>query len=77
LTTFSIKKKLYDEYTKHNWTKDEIIVIYNKLMDLFMKQHLYREHPNVVQVSTLLSIKTGGCPEDCGYCPQQHAIILQ
>jgi len=33
---------------------------------------VHREHfdPNAVQVSTLLSIKTGGCPEDCGYCPQ-------
>ena len=33
---------------------------------------MHREHhaPNAVQLSTLLSIKTGGCPEDCGYCPQ-------
>jgi biotin synthase len=29
----------------------------------------------VVQVSTLLSIKTGGCPEDCGYCPQAHTSV--
>lgn len=60
--------------TKHNWTKDEIIAIYNKpLMDLLYEAaSIHREHhdPNVVQVSTLLSIKTGGCPEDCGYCPQ-------
>ncbi len=60
--------------TKHNWTKDEIIAIYNKpMMDLlFEAATIHREHhdPNVVQVSTLLSIKTGGCPEDCGYCPQ-------
>src|SRR4051812_9058998 len=35
-------------------------------------QSVHREHfdPNAVQLSTLLSIKTGGCPEDCGYCPQ-------
>ena len=60
--------------TKHNWTKEEIISIYNKpLMDLlFEAASIHRQHhdPNVVQVSTLLSIKTGGCPEDCGYCPQ-------
>ena len=60
--------------TKHNWTKEEIIAIYNKpLMDLLYEAAtIHRTHhdPNVVQVSTLLSIKTGGCPEDCGYCPQ-------
>jgi biotin synthase len=41
--------------------------------DLLAKAHtVHREHhdPNAVQVSTLLSIKTGGCPEDCAYCPQ-------
>ena len=60
--------------TRHNWTKDEIIAIYNTpMMDLlFEAATIHREHhdPNVVQVSTLLSIKTGGCSEDCGYCPQ-------
>jgi biotin synthase len=59
---------------RNNWTKEEIIAIYNKpLMDLLYEAAtIHREHhdPNVVQVSTLLSIKTGGCPEDCGYCPQ-------
>jgi biotin synthase len=41
--------------------------------DLLFRAHaVHREHhpPNAVQLSTLLSIKTGGCPEDCGYCPQ-------
>ena len=60
--------------TKHNWTKEEIIAVYNKpLMDLLFEAasvHRINHDPNVVQVSTLLSIKTGGCPEDCGYCPQ-------
>ena len=39
---------------------------------LFKAQQIHREHfnPNEVQLSTLLSIKTGGCPEDCSYCPQ-------
>ena len=59
---------------RHNWTKEEILEIYHTpFMELLYKAAtIHREHhdPNVVQVSTLLSIKTGGCPEDCGYCPQ-------
>jgi biotin synthase len=59
---------------KHHWTKEEIINLYNKpMMDLLFEAatiHRAYHDPNVVQVSTLLSIKTGGCPEDCGYCPQ-------
>ncbi len=60
--------------TRHNWTKEEILDIYNKpLMELLYDAatiHRLHHDPNTVQVSTLLSIKTGGCPEDCGYCPQ-------
>ncbi|AUC16892.1 biotin synthase BioB [Tenacibaculum sp. SZ-18] len=60
--------------TRHNWTKEEILKIYNKPMMelLYDAATIHRKHhdPNTVQVSTLLSIKTGGCPEDCGYCPQ-------
>ena len=60
--------------TKHNWTKEEILNIYNKpLMELLYEAatiHRLHHDPNVVQVSTLVSIKTGGCSEDCGYCPQ-------
>jgi biotin synthase len=60
--------------SRNNWTKEEIIALYNKpLMDLLYEAatiHRQFHDPNVVQVSTLLSIKTGGCPEDCGYCPQ-------
>ncbi|MEA1787230.1 biotin synthase BioB [Arenibacter sp. GZD96] len=59
---------------RHNWTKAEILDIYNKpLMDLLYEAasvHRTHHEPNTVQVSTLISIKTGGCPEDCGYCPQ-------
>lgn len=59
---------------RHNWTKEEILDIYNMpIMDLMYKAatiHRESHDPNVVQVSTLLSIKTGGCPEDCAYCPQ-------
>jgi len=60
--------------TKHNWTKEEIIAIYNKpLMELLYEAatvHREQHDPNVVQISTLISLKTGGCSEDCGYCPQ-------
>ena len=59
---------------RHDWTKEEILGIYNKPMMelLYEAATVHREFhdPNTVQVSTLLSIKTGGCPEDCGYCPQ-------
>ena len=59
---------------RHNWTKEEVLAIYNKPMMelLFEAATVHREYhdPNIVQVATLLSIKTGGCPEDCGYCPQ-------
>ena len=60
--------------TRHNWTKEEIMAIYNKpLMELLYEAatvHRKYHDPNSVQVSTLLSIKTGGCSEDCAYCPQ-------
>ena len=59
---------------KNDWTKEEILEIYNKpLMELLYEAatiHREQHDPNVVQVSTLLSIKTGGCSEDCGYCAQ-------
>lgn len=59
---------------RHNWTKEEILEIYNKpIMELLYDAatvHRENHNPNQVQVSTLLSIKTGGCSEDCGYCPQ-------
>jgi biotin synthase len=59
---------------RHNWTTEQILDIYNKpLMDLvFEAASLHRKYhkANEVQVSSLISIKTGGCPEDCAYCPQ-------
>lgn len=74
LPTFGTFKKIFMNSNRHDWTKEEIIAIYNKpMMDLLYEAaSVHREFhdPNVVQVSTLLSIKTGGCPEDCGYCPQ-------
>ncbi|WP_417236245.1 biotin synthase BioB [Bizionia paragorgiae] len=59
---------------KHNWSTQDILDIYNKpMMELLYEAatiHRLHHDPNTVQVSTLLSIKTGGCSEDCGYCPQ-------
>ena len=56
------------------WTKEEILSIYNKpLLELVYEAasvHRQFHDPNKVQISSLISIKTGGCPEDCGYCPQ-------
>lgn len=56
------------------WTVDDVAALFERpLLDLvFEAQRIHREHfqPNEVQRSTLLSIKTGGCSEDCGYCSQ-------
>ncbi|MEZ2416947.1 biotin synthase BioB [Luteibacter sp. RCC_6_2] len=59
---------------RHDWSREEVehlfALPFNDL--LFQAQTIHRQYhdPNAVQVSTLLSIKTGGCPEDCAYCPQ-------
>lgn len=59
---------------RNDWSREEIQALYQQpLMDLvFQAQQVHREHftANTVQVSTLLSIKTGKCPEDCKYCSQ-------
>ncbi len=59
---------------RHDWSTEEIMQLFNLPFNdlLFHAQQVHRSHfdPNRVQVSTLLSIKTGRCPEDCGYCPQ-------
>ncbi len=59
---------------RHNWTVDEAVELYEKpFSDLMHEAQLVHRRefdPNSVQISTLLSIKTGGCPEDCKYCPQ-------
>ena len=63
---------------RRDWTREEIRALFDlPLLDLlFEAQTVHRRHHarNEVQLSTLLSIKTGGCPEDCGYCSQSaHA----
>jgi biotin synthase len=59
---------------RHDWTRTEVQALFDlPFPDLiFHAQRIHREHfdPREVQISTLLSIKTGGCPEDCAYCPQ-------
>jgi len=59
---------------RSDWTREEIAALFAlPFADLlFRAQQVHRAHfdPNQVQTSTLLSIKTGGCPEDCGYCSQ-------
>ncbi|MGI4811782.1 MAG: biotin synthase BioB [Janthinobacterium lividum] len=57
-----------------SWSLAEVIALYELPFNdlLFRAQQVHREHfdPTLVQLSTLLSIKTGGCEEDCAYCPQ-------
>lgn len=68
---------------RNDWTRAQVAELFelpfNDLM--FAAQSVHRQHfdPNVVQVSTLLSIKTGNCPEDCSYCSQSghHDTALQ
>ena len=63
-----------DPHIRHDWNIEEILGLFEApFSDLvFRAQSVHRRyHPaNEVQISTLLSIKTGGCPEDCKYCPQ-------
>lgn len=60
--------------TRHDWSRSEVEALYALPLNdlLFEAQTVHRKtfDPNKVQLSTLLSIKTGGCPEDCAYCSQ-------
>src|SRR6201992_4393586 len=64
------------------WSRESALAVYGLPFNdlLFRAQSVHREHfdPNRVQLSRLLNIKTGGCPEDCGYCSQSshHATGL-
>jgi biotin synthase len=59
---------------RHDWTREEVRALFALPFPelMFRAQAVHRRHfdPTEVQISTLLSIKTGGCPEDCAYCPQ-------
>lgn len=65
---------MQQQSTRHDWALDEVERLFEQPFNdlLFQAQSVHRQHwePNTLQVSTLLSIKTGACPEDCAYCPQ-------
>jgi biotin synthase len=69
-----LKTDIMKSEIRNNWTLDEIRVIYNQpVLELIFKGatvHKKYQATGEVQVCTLLSVKTGGCSEDCGYCPQ-------
>ncbi|RZF61585.1 biotin synthase BioB [Sphingobacterium corticibacterium] len=62
------------EALRHDWTKEELLAIYNKpILELVYEAasvHRIWHKADEIQLSTLLSVKTGGCPEDCSYCGQ-------
>lgn len=63
-----------DGAIRHDWTVDQVVAIHElPLLELVGRAnavHRKNHDPNKVQKASLLSIKTGGCPENCGYCPQ-------
>lgn len=65
---------MMDGEIRHDWTIDQILVLHElPLLELVGRANaVHRQHhdPNKVQKASLLSIKTGGCPENCAYCPQ-------
>jgi biotin synthase len=69
-----VRKQEQGEELRHDWSADEVLALFGAPFNdlLFRAQALHRRHfdANRVQLSTLLSIKTGACPEDCAYCPQ-------
>ena len=62
------------QHIRNDWARDEVEALFEQPLNdlLFTAQTIHRRYhaANEVQISTLLSIKTGGCPEDCKYCPQ-------
>lgn len=71
------------EVTSKNWTFPKAETIFNQSFPelIYLAQTIHRNHfkPNAIQISTLLSIKTGSCPENCAYCPQSahYATAIQ
>ena len=62
------------DFLNGRWPRAEVLALFNLPFNdlLWQAQQVHREHwdPNEIEHATLLSVKTGGCPEDCGYCPQ-------
>jgi len=69
-----IVERCLQEGERHDWRREEVESLFSApFMELvYGAQSMHRRHfdPNAVQLSTLLNIKTGACPEDCAYCPQ-------
>jgi len=75
ITLHAARKKVAElAAAREVWPVDEVLALFDLPFNdlLWRAQQAHREHfnPNEVELATLLSIKTGGCPEDCGYCPQ-------
>src|SRR5689334_24276121 len=75
MTLAAVEASIADSVApRHDWTRAEIGALFALPFPelMFRAQSLHRASfdPTEVQISTLLSIKTGGCPEDCAYCPQ-------
>ena len=75
ITVHAARKKITEvATTREAWPAAEVLALFELPFNdlLWRAQQAHREHfnPNEVELATLLSIKTGGCPEDCGYCPQ-------
>ncbi len=73
----NVAPSFHDGAVRMDWTREEIRALYalpfNDLLWRAQNVHRANFDPSEVQISQLLSIKTGGCPEDCGYCPQSAA----
>ena len=73
-TDFSARPDFAIGAVRHDWTRAEVRALFEQPFPdlMFQAQTVHRANfdPTEVQISTLLSIKTGGCPEDCAYCPQ-------
>jgi biotin synthase len=72
--TTQAEASLVLDVVRHDWTRQEVRALFDLPFPelMFEAQRIHRIHfdPREVQISTLLSVKTGGCPEDCAYCPQ-------
>ena len=70
----AVAAPLPDQMLRNDWSRTELKALYDLPMNdlLFSAHSIHRQNfePNQVQTSTLMSIKTGACPEDCAYCPQ-------
>ena len=72
--TTDLHQRNPEENIRRDWSRSEAQALYDlPFADLtFRAQSIHRSHfdPNAIELASLLSIKTGGCPEDCGYCSQ-------